>query len=191
MNNCSNLVSEEEKCQILSEYMNTLRVSGYDERYRYQILKGVLERQKQMQDEVAQGNRAKYRSQAQIEDHKRAKLGNFANTWFLNDEITGIMKIPCTPGSKLLSTVRQKSEGSKGPDGGSTKFVEMGGTPVALNFKQTEYLVGQPGCQYSVKCFISEEQDCRISRGVYRIKCKTCEVRDGEVYVYIGTRALM
>ena len=97
------------------------------------------------------------------------------------------MKIPCTPGSKLLNTVRQKSEGTKGPDGGSTKFVEMGGTPVTLNFKQTEYLVGQPGCQFAVKCFIKDDQDCRISRGVYRITCKTCEVREGKKYVYIGT----
>ena len=63
----------------------------------------------------------------------------------------------------------------------------MGVTPVALNFKQTEYLVGQPGCQFPVKCYITENQDCRVSRGVYRIVCKTCEIREGKTYVYIGT----
>ena len=148
--------------------------------YRFQILKGVLVRQEQMSQEIALGNRVKYRSQKEIEQQKREKMGNFANTWFLNDEVTGILKVPCTPDSKLLNTIRQQSGGSKGPDGESTKFGEMGGTPVALNFKQTEYLVSQPGCQFPVKCYIKENQDCRVSRGVYRITCKTCETREGK-----------
>ena len=97
------------------------------------------------------------------------------------------MKIPCTPESKLLSIMRQKSGMSRGPDGGTTKFVEMGGTPVSLNFPQRDFLTGQPGCQFSVKCYINDEQDCRVSRGVYRIVCQTCEEREGVKYVYIGT----
>ena len=122
MKNCS----DEGKSLILLKYMNTLRISGYDQLYRFQVLKGVLVRQNQIYEEIALGNRVRYRSQSEIEEQKRKNLGNFANTWFLNDEISGILKVPCTPDSKLLSIVRQQSGGSKGPDGGSTKFVEMG-----------------------------------------------------------------
>ena len=93
------------------------------------------------------------------------------------------MKIPCTPESKLLSIMRQKSGMSRGPDGGTTKFVEMEGTPVSLNFPQRDFLTGLPGCQFS----INDEQDCRVSRGVYIIVCQTCEEREGVKYVYIGT----
>ena len=62
-----------------------------------------------MSQEIALGNRVKYRSQNEIEEQKRGKLGNFANTWLLNDEVTGILKVPCTPDSKLLNIANENA----------------------------------------------------------------------------------
>ena len=67
MNNCSDRVSDEQKNQILSQYMSTLRISGYDELYRFQILNGILCRIKQIEEDIAQGNRVRYRSKDIIE----------------------------------------------------------------------------------------------------------------------------
>ena len=50
INNCSSGISESEKCRILSDYMNSLRISGYFEPYRYDILKGILRRVEQVED---------------------------------------------------------------------------------------------------------------------------------------------
>ena len=83
--------------------------------------------------------------------------------------------------------MREKLGSSRGPDGGLTKFVEMGGLPVSLTFPMKEFLTGTTGCQFDEKCLINEDQDCRITRAVYRIICKTCEDRDGSKYVYLGT----
>ena len=83
--------------------------------------------------------------------------------------------------------MRQKTSDSRGPDGGRTKIVEMGGTPIPFIFPNKDFLTGSPGCQYPEKCFISQDQDCRATRGIYRILCKTCENRDGKKYIYIGT----
>ena len=101
--------------------------------------------------------------------------------------VTRILKVPSTPNSTLMNTLRSQVAATKGPDQGTTKFVEMGGLPISLLFPMKECLTGVKYCQYALKCNISEEQDCRVSRGIYRIICKTCEVRDGKKYVYTGT----
>ena len=89
--------------------MNTLRISGYFASYRYSILKGLLARNTQIEGEIARGERVRYRNRTQIEAQKQQNIGNFANTWFLKSDITNIHKIPCTPGSKLVNQVKEKS----------------------------------------------------------------------------------
>ena len=83
--------------------------------------------------------------------------------------------------------MKEKAGSSRGPDGGLTKFVEMGGLPISLTFPMKEYQTGTTGCQYGEKCLINPDQDCRITRAIYRIICKTCDERDGSKYVYLGT----
>ena len=128
-----------------------------------------------------------YRTKAQIEESKHNKIGNFPNTWFLKNETTNILKVPCTPNSSLVSKMRQKAGSSRGPDKGITKFVEMGGIPVTLLFPMKEFLTGEKGCQYAQKCYITDTQDCRVTRGIYRIICLTCQEREGKRFVYVGT----
>ena len=142
MNNCSENISDAEKCEILSVYMNSLRISGYFAPYRYNILKGILNRIRQIEDEVKNGNRDRYRSRKQILDHKKQSIGNFPNTWFLKDDVTNILKVPCTPGSKLVNSIRGKCGQTRGPDGGRTKFVELGGLPLPCYFP-TRKCLGQ------------------------------------------------
>ena len=172
---------------ILSKFMNSLRCSGYDHSYRFQTLKGVLNRSKQIEEEIVNGTRIRYRTKAQIEEHKQNTIGNFPNTWFLKNETTNILKVPCTPNSSLVNSMRQKAGSSRGPDKGITKFVEMGGIPVTLLFPMKEFLTGTKGCQYAQKCYITDTQDCRVTRGIYRIICHTCQERDGKRFVYVGT----
>ena len=61
--------------------------------------------------------------------------------------------------------------------------MEMGGTPVSMLFNRKD----TRGCIFRTKCYMEEDQDCTISRAVYRIECKTCTSRGASPYVYIGT----
>ena len=167
--------------------MNSLRISGYFAPYRFSILKGILNRIRQCNEEIRLGTRRKYRSREEILACKKSKSGNFVNTWFLKQDITQILKVPCTPGSKLVQKYRDVCGQSRGPDGGRTKYVEMGGTPISLLFPNKDNFGGNSGCHFRTKCYIDESQDCRISKAVYRIECKTCENRGGPPYIYIGT----
>ena len=167
--------------------MNSLWISGYYAPYRFEILKGLIKRVSQIETEVENGTRERYRSRQQILDAKTQKIGNFENTWFLKDDITSVMKIPCTPGSKLVQNIKAKCGQSRGPDKGRTKFVELGGTPLTLLFPNKDLFGGNKGCHFNTKCYIQEDQDCRIDRAVYRIECKTCLERGDPPHIYLGT----
>ena len=41
-------IDDLEKNHVMSKFMNQLRVSGYDHKFRFDILKGVLDRQDQI-----------------------------------------------------------------------------------------------------------------------------------------------
>ena len=187
MNNCSSGITENEKNEILSKFMNSLRVSGYYAPYRFQILKGIINRAQQIEDEVKSGTRDRYRSREAILLKKKQSVGNFTNTWFLKGDITNVLKVPCTPGSKLVNQIRRECGNTRGPDGGRTKFVELGGTPLTLLFPNKDMFGSNSGCQYNTKCYIQEDQDCRLSRAVYRIDCKNCSDRGDSPHIYLGT----
>ena len=70
-----------------------------------------------------------------ILQQKKQSTGNFVNTWFLKNDITQILKEPCTPQSKLVNMHKAMYGDSRGPDGGRTKFVEMGGTPLPMQLE--------------------------------------------------------
>ena len=86
----------------MSSFMNQLRYSGYDHQYRFQLLKGILDRRRQLEEKFESGEYLHYRSREQIVLQKSQKLGKFPNTWFLSGGAKNTLKVPATPGSALL-----------------------------------------------------------------------------------------
>ena len=187
MQNCSPGIPEGERKQILSKFMNALRISGYTHAYRLELLKGILNRIKEIELEIVAGTRIRYRSRTQIEDQKRSKLGQFAHTWFLTNGNTQILKIPTTPNSKLTNLVRNRLGGKSGADGGTTKLVELAGPTVVSGLSLPDKFGGNKGCQYQKKCMILDNSDCRTAKTVYKIECVTCRDTGGRSSVYLGT----
>ena len=42
--------------------MNSLRISGYDKQYMYQMLKGFIRKNELTEEEISSGSRKRYRS---------------------------------------------------------------------------------------------------------------------------------
>ena len=74
LRNCSPDLDETEVIEILTTFMNSLRISGYNHSYRYQMMKGILER-RQINAKILQGEWTRYRNKQQILDAKKKKLG--------------------------------------------------------------------------------------------------------------------
>ena len=189
LRNMSGGVKDPERNQVLTKFMNQLRISGYDHRYRYDLLKGILERQDQIRQEIEAGNRVLYRSRQEIVRQKQARLGKHNNTWFLGKGIVNTLKIQPTPDSKLKSNIHKALNSKVQADKGKTKIVELGGNPITLGLKKGQNFGGQGGCHMGTrKCTIATDDNCRSSRVIYKISCLKCENNpNSEDMVYIGT----
>ena len=178
------------KNKVFSNYMNTLRVSGYDAQYRFTLMKGILMRIRECEDQIASGTRIRYRDKSQIMQMKAAKGGNYPNTWFLKGKTTGLLKVHPTPGGKLQGEIRGKLDQTPGPFGGNLKVVEKGGQLITTGLKRTQrFGATNEGCQFLMKCMIRGDRDCRNARGVYQIICKTCQDHpdNPKSVLYVGT----
>ena len=80
--NTFSIVPEEELKYTLSKYMNKLRISGYDLKYRLEVLKGIQARIKDFEDKILEGSKVRNRSRIEIREQKGRKEGAFAKYCF-------------------------------------------------------------------------------------------------------------
>ena len=178
-------VTMREKNQIMSSFMNSLRISGYDETYRYNLLKGILKRHEEILDQVSKGERILYRNRLDIGAAKQGKIGTYTNTWFLRGTDTVTFKVQSTPGGQLASGVKKGLRNMKCPDGGTIKIVEMGGVPITRGLTKGDPFASKE-CPFPEKCDTKENVNCMTSRAVYLYNCITCK-NDQKQTVYVGT----
>ena len=181
----------EERQSIMSGFMNSLRISGYDVKYRLDLLKGINLRYEQIENEIREGTRTRNRNRSEIDNMKSEKGGRYGNTWFLTGTHTVVCNVPCTPGGLLAKQVKNKLEGIKGPDGGTVKIVETAGKSVTAGLTRPDPFRSLE-CAFRDKCFTNDEQDCATSRVVYEIECRLCKSKadadnDAGRAVYTGT----
>ena len=113
--------------EVLSEFSYSMMVSGYTDRVRRDIIKGVLERKHQVEEEIENGTRVRFRTREEIDEMKGTNRNRHRNTWYLRGGATSVLFVPATPGSQLCKKVREGIKDMKCPDGGVTKVVEQGG----------------------------------------------------------------
>ena len=75
--NTSSLVPEEELKCTLSRYMNKLRVSGYDLKYRLEVLKGIQVRIKDFEAKIIEGYKVRNRSRVEISEKNSGEKHSF------------------------------------------------------------------------------------------------------------------
>ena len=68
-----------------SQFMNCLKIYGYNEEFGYNMMKGILEREIECERLISKGERVRYRSGEQIRSQKNTKLGTSNNTWYLGE----------------------------------------------------------------------------------------------------------
>ena len=192
LNNMSEGVPLEERHSIMSTFMNSLRILGYDAKYRLDLLKGIIQRHDQIEQEIKAGSRTRNRNRCEIDSMKSEKGGRYGNTWFLTGTNTVVCNVPCTPGGLLAKQVKNKLEGVRGPDGGTIKIVETAGRSVTAGIAKPDPFKSME-CIYRDKCLTNGDQDCSTSKVVYEIECRLCKSETGDAgsdavrAVYTGT----
>ena len=159
----------------MEEFANMLRISGYSSQYRYNVIKGAIERMKEVRRKVASGEwRSQYRDRATIMAAKSAKGGNSASTWFLKGDVTSTLTITATPGSELQGAVKKALEKVPQADGGRTMVLEDGGVPATLGLKKRDPFRVER-CRFKDdNCRVDPSTDCSQQGRVYILTCNAC-----------------
>ena len=108
---------EEEGHKVMGSFMNMLRLSGYDAKYRHQILVGVLGRRLETEKEIRAGTRVRYREAEEIQRLKSEDKQGHINTWFLRGEVTSMLQVQATPNWELARKIQRRISGMRAPWG--------------------------------------------------------------------------
>ena len=190
LRNCHPDIDWKVKVNHLNSFSNMMKVSGYDAKYRYETIKGAVERHREMLRLAETGEINLFRTRREIKESKLERGGNSASSWHLKGETTSTVNIAATPGGILKRTLSEALEKIKAPDGGKTKVIERGGKPVFAGVEEGDPFQ-KPGCQYEEGCIVEEGTNCAQVNTCYEIACTMCESEQewGGVRSPVGTQA--
>ena len=166
--------------------MNTLRISGYNHRFRYNIMKGAVDRIHEMNKKFRAGVLNRYRSRQEINIMKSERSGRGANTWFIGDKGTysSTLTVPYTPNSELANQIKTVTK-DKQIAGGKTKIIEATGHPITAGLQARDPFRTE-GCPYAKSCLTDPKTDCTVMNVTYRLDCEHCPKENINRSVYLG-----
>ena len=156
--NCSEELEWNIVASHLSYFMRRLQFSGYDKKFRHQVIKRALNKYDKINDQiVAIGNR-----------------NNSKHKWYNkkgNKEFDSVMFVEATQDSVLKRKVQETAK----KNNVKIKVIEkVGCTLKRLIQKSKPFARMKCGRDECIVCKIEGDIDCRIRGCVYKVRCKEC-----------------
>ena len=168
----------------LNDFSKRLRLSGYNQDYRYQIIKSGVEGFEKMKDVASQGGRPINSPRTWEEDLRQKKKYFKKKTWFKKGGFDVPLFVPHTPRGELAKRMRRK-EGENN-QGRKIRFriVEKGGITLEQKLRRSNPW-SKENCG-RIRCFPCKSEgggNCYRESVTYTIFCEECGI---EVAAYIG-----
>ena len=182
LRNTSRHLPWELKADILSEFSHKLMLSGYDEKFRLDIIKSAVTGYERQVERADNGGTPLYRARTYQEGERRKKKLLTKTSWYRPSD--AVIFVPPTPRSELAKQIQEvvTEEGSR--IGMAIKVVETGGK----SLKQHLVRMDLTGCYYP-DCPLCESGKVGASHtrsGVhYSGVCKLC-ADQGRTAMYNG-----
>ena len=110
-----------------------MKQSGYDQHYRYQVIKSGVEGFDKMLEEERRGGRPINAARSWEEDRRQRSKELASKLWFRNRGYDVPLFIPHTPGEELVKKIREKE--AKNNQGRRVRFKIVGRGGVTLEQK--------------------------------------------------------
>ena len=165
LNNSVYLKREQKKITV-EFFLKRMQASGYDEKFRYQVLKSALQAYKEIESNPI---RPLYRGKEMNTPQERIKRRRKRRNWFRGGGYESVMFIPATPGSELTRRIQEEVAVSEL----KIKVVEKPGIKIK-RMLQRNNTVKSMVCA-DTKCFIfssSKQGNCRKTGVTYSITCR-------------------
>ena len=116
----------ERKTEILSEFSHKLMVSGYNERFRYDVIKSAVEGYDKQCRWADAGTVPLHRPRDFDEENRRKKKLMSKTSWFRPAD--AVLFVPATPNSELANRIRKVVAVEAARLGNTVRVVGTGGT---------------------------------------------------------------
>ena len=125
-------LGEECRNKHLTEFMLKLKNSGYNRKYRMEILDSALKGFNKMLEDDKKGIKPLYRSRNWNKEEREIQKKSRRLNWYTNDgkskiQYKSVLFVPPTPGGILTKQLRQREEELNKYNSERIKFVEKGG----------------------------------------------------------------
>ena len=195
LRNCSEDIPWQRVEEHLTDFSLRMKMSGYNENYRHNIIKSSLTGWTRQKERDINGTRPLYREKSWNRIARRKEKERTAAYWFRNDQNnTHDFPIfcPCTPNSELLHKWRKVAEDitKQSKDTIRPKIIEQGGTAlksILCKPSSRENHCTDPEC-YVCECDKNGSLGCRKTSvgGIgYEIQCLECN-ENGKKSLYHG-----
>ena len=168
----------------LDNFSQRMRMSGYNENYRYQVIKSGVEGFDKMLRESEQGGRPINSPRTWEEDLRQKNKYFKKKRWFRKGGYDVPLFVPHTPRGELAKKMKEKE--AQNNQGRTIRFriVEMGGITLEQKLRRSNPWAGEncgrPRC---FPCKIGRGGNCFRESVTYAIWCEEC---GEEVAIYIG-----
>ena len=179
--NCSPQLPKQRVTEHLTYFSKRMQASGYDKRFRYEVIKSVINGYDNIKELEDQGRRPMYRERGYDRTERRKTKERTRAGWFKRNNHEAVLFVPSTPGSQLASQYRQTIEKHQV----RIRVVERAGKKMK-NILQRNDPLSDKHCKDDA-CFVcttnqKNKGNCRTSGITYAIKCASEQC----MFVYNG-----
>ena len=158
--------------------MKKLQTSGYDEKYRLEILKSIINAWKKMVQKSESGEKPLHRPRNFMKEERKLEKTDKKLNWFKGKDkkaFSSVLMIPVTPNGELKKAIQEKADTAKL----KVKIVEKAGAKLGSYLRKFDKTKANTACKEK-DCLIctnstaKSSRKCRIPSIVYKISCKEC-----------------
>ena len=189
LHNMKRELDVEEKNKVLNDFMVKLKVSGYNEHDRYQILTSGMNAYRRLRTKEEEGKRPFYRPRNFEQSKRKEEKENKRKTWYkrnsknnVGNKFSSVFFVPATPGSLHLKMLKETEEKHQIDERNRVKFIETSGRKYIDQLRINDPF--EVKCDPKEKCLTCQSNakvtNCKISNVGYSLFCKTCKERGKE-----------
>ena len=130
LRNCSSRLKWDKIAEILTDFCVRMKLSGYNERYRLNIIQSAPRKWEEQKKQDKIGIRPLYRKKQWNRETRKQEKEMKKKQWFRQDNARFTIFCPYTPNSRLFKMWKTKAEEIKKDSKGrvNAKIIERGGT---------------------------------------------------------------
>jgi hypothetical protein len=174
--NCSYLLPWEDTVQHVEEIVLRMQYSGYNKKFRHEVVNSALKAYKQMVATERAGGRPLYRNKEWKRIERTKEKERKGRTWYKRGGYTSVIMIPTTPNSEL----KRKLECDIKRSGLKIKIVEKASTSVKSLLQKSNPLKREKcNDKDCLVCTTGGKGNCKSTGITYEVSCKRC----GDKYI--------